>query len=100
MDKEFCDLFGFIENIVKRQELQKLRGLNDYNMVNAVRKANLEVGMHSNVLYSLLDPNGLHYQGELFLSLFIDKVLGINPRSGEKGEWPSPRTPERNGGQE
>lgn len=79
MDKEFCDLFGFIENIVKRQELQKLRGLNDYNMVNAVRKANLEVGMHSNVLYSLLDPNGLHYQGELFLSLFIDKVLGINP---------------------
>jgi carboxypeptidase Q len=27
-------------------------------------------------------------------------VLGINPRSGEKGEWPTSRTPERNGGQE
>ena len=27
-------------------------------------------------------------------------VLGINPRSGENAEWPTPRTPERNGGQE
>ncbi len=27
-------------------------------------------------------------------------VLGINPRTGEKGEWPTPRTPERNGGKE
>lgn len=27
-------------------------------------------------------------------------VLGINPRTGEKAEWPTPRTPERNGGKE
>lgn len=26
-------------------------------------------------------------------------VLGINPRTGEKGVWPEPRSPERNGGQ-
>ena len=26
-------------------------------------------------------------------------VLGINPRTGKKGEWPAPRSPERNGGQ-
>lgn len=26
-------------------------------------------------------------------------ILGINPRSGEKGVWPEPRSPERNGGQ-
>ena len=26
-------------------------------------------------------------------------VLGINPRSGKKGEWPTQRSPERNGGQ-
>lgn len=78
MDIECHNLFNFIENTIKKQEQQKLRGLNDYNMVNVVRKANLEVGMHSNVLYSLLDTNGLHYQGDLFLSIFIDKVLGIN----------------------
>jgi len=79
MDQKFHDLFSFIENTMKKQNQQKLRGLNDYNMVNVVRKSNHEVGMHSNVLYSLLDPNGLHYQGDLFLSLFIDKVLGIKP---------------------
>lgn len=27
-------------------------------------------------------------------------VLGINPRTGEKGEWPQPSSPERKGGQE
>jgi len=75
METEFSNLFSFIENTIKKQEQQKLRGLNDYNMVNVVRKANHEVGMHSNVLYSLLDPKGLHYQGDLFLSLFIEHVL-------------------------
>ncbi|QCX01499.1 M20/M25/M40 family metallo-hydrolase [Aggregatimonas sangjinii] len=27
-------------------------------------------------------------------------VLGINPRTGEKGVWPEPRAPERNGGKD
>ncbi|UTJ05708.1 PD-(D/E)XK nuclease family protein [Arcobacter roscoffensis] len=45
---------------LSEQEKQKQRGLNDYNIVNLVRKENAEVGMHSNVIYSLIDPNGLH----------------------------------------
>jgi hypothetical protein len=45
-------------------------------MVNVVRKENAEVGMHSNVIYSLIDPNGLHYQDDLFLKIFITIVLG------------------------
>ncbi|RXI31643.1 PD-(D/E)XK nuclease family protein, partial [Arcobacter defluvii] len=53
-------------------------GLNDYNMVNVVRKENAEVGMHSNVIYSLIDPDGLHYQDDLFLQIFIKDVLEIN----------------------
>ena len=44
-------------------------------MVNVVRKENAEVGMHSNVIYSLIDPNGQHYRGDLFLKLFIKYVL-------------------------
>lgn len=47
-------------------------------MVNVVRKENAEVGMHSNVIYSLIDPNGLHYQDDLFLQIFIKDVLEIN----------------------
>ena len=34
--------------------------------------------MHSNVIYSLIDPNGLHYQDDLFLKIFIKDVLEIN----------------------
>ena len=77
MDNKYIELFQLIEDILIKQEAQKMRGLNDYNMVNVVRKASHEVGMHSNVIYSLINPNGLHYQNDLFLNLFIEKVLNI-----------------------
>ena len=66
------------KNFKEEQKKQKQRGLNDYNMVNVVRKENAEVAMHSNVIYSLIDPNGLHYQDDLFLKIFIKDVLEIN----------------------
>lgn len=78
MDKSYIELFEFIEGIIQKQESQKLRGLNDYNIVNVVQKASCEVGMHSKVIYSLINPNGLHYQNDLFLNLFIEYVLGFN----------------------
>jgi len=71
------DCFEAIRQLKDKQLSQKARGLNDYNIVNVVRKANHEVGMHSNVIYSLINPNGLHYQGYLFLNLFIKHVLKI-----------------------
>ena len=67
--------FEAIKKFKEDQQKQKQRGLNDYNMVNVVRKENAEVGMHSNVIYSLIDPNGLHYQDDLFLKLFIKYVI-------------------------
>ena len=73
--EKYEDFFTKIKNFQEEQKRQKQRGLNDYNMVNVVRKENAEVGMHSNVIYSLIDPNGLHYQDDLFLNLFIQEVL-------------------------
>ncbi len=84
MDKEYIELFKLIEDILSKQEAQKMQGLNDYNMVNVVRKASHEVGMHSNVIYSLINPNGLHYQNDLFLNLFIEKVLELDIKDFEK----------------
>jgi len=72
--KEF---FDFIKDILEKQQAQKSRGMNDYNMVNVVRDEYSEVGMHSNIIYSLLDSNGLHFQDDLFLNLFVEKVLGF-----------------------
>jgi hypothetical protein len=71
---------NFIQRIISfkdEQKKQKLNGVNDYNMLNIVRSEFSEVGMHSNVIYSLLNPDGLHYQGDLFLKLFIKNVLKI-----------------------
>ena len=78
LDEEYIKFFEKIKLFKEEQKKQKQRGLNDYNMVNVVRKENAEVGMHSNVIYSLIDPNGLHYQDELFLQIFIKDVLEIN----------------------
>jgi len=81
MSNEENKYINFFENIKKfkiKQKQQKQRGLNDYNMVNVVRKENAEVGMHSNVIYSLIDPDGLHYQDDLFLQIFISDVLEIS----------------------
>ena len=74
---DYEDFFEQIKKFKDTQTKQKQRGLNDYNMVNVVRKATHEVGMHSNVIYSLIDPNGLHYQNDLFLNIFIKEVLEI-----------------------
>jgi len=65
-----------IQFVNKRKE-QKLRGLNNYNIMTAIRHANAEVGMHSNFIYSLINIDGEHYQGSLFADLFVKNVLGI-----------------------
>ncbi len=76
MDEKYINFFKKIRFFKEEQKKQKQRGLNDYNMVNVVRKENAEVGMHSNVIYSLINPQGLHYQDDLFLNKFITIVLG------------------------
>jgi hypothetical protein len=67
--------FEDIQNFKILQQKQKMRGLNDYNIVNVVRHESAEVGMHSNIIYSLINPNGLHYQDDLFLKLFIQYII-------------------------
>ena len=78
LDENYINFFEELKRFNEKQKKQKQRGLNDYNMVNVVRKENAEVGMHSNVIYSLIDPNGLHYQDDLFLQIFIKDVLEIH----------------------
>ena len=76
-EHDYDKLFEKAREFKKKQNAQKQRGLNDYNMVNIVRSEAAEVGMHSNVIYSLIDPYGLHYQDDLFLQYFISDVLDL-----------------------
>jgi len=77
-DDKYKDFFEQIKKFKNEQAKQKQRGLNDYNILTAVRKPHAEVGMHSNFIYSLINPDGLHYQDDLFVNLFIKYVLKID----------------------
>ena len=77
-EQQYQDFFDHFRKFKEKQDRQKADGLNDYNMVNIVQKETKEVGMHSNIIYSLINPNGLHYKGNLFLNKFIEKVLTIS----------------------
>ena len=66
----FIELF---KNFKQKQQQQKLRGLNDFNLFTTLLKASDEVRLHSRFLNFLLNPNGEHCQGSLFLDLFLEK---------------------------
>ncbi|MCF6298777.1 MAG: PD-(D/E)XK nuclease family protein [Thiomicrorhabdus sp.] len=53
-----------------------------FNIFTILRMERREVETHSRFIYELLNPKGLHGQGDLFLKLFLDKVLGIEDAIG------------------
>jgi len=57
-----------------RQENQRLRGINDYNILTAVLSHTDEVRLHSGFIYSLINPRGSHFQGFLFLEMFLNAI--------------------------
>lgn len=77
-EQYYKDFFYNFIQFKEKQNKQKQRGLNDFNIFSTLRKKNAEVGLHSNFIFSLLNPNGEHYQNELFLNLFIEDVLNIS----------------------
>ena len=73
MNKEkYEDFFIEIRKFKQEQNKQKQRGLNNYNLLTTVLKADDEVRLHSRMIRSLLDVNGEHYQHTLFLEIFLD----------------------------
>ena len=56
---------------------QRAMGKHDYNIFTLFHNFSDEVNLHSNFIASLLDPNGDHYKGDLFLKLFLE-TCGID----------------------
>lgn len=54
------------------KEVQKGKRLNAWNLFNLSSYNNQRENFHSDVIASLLDPNGMHKEGDKFLMLFID----------------------------
>jgi len=74
IDSKYIDFFDEIKKVKEKQEQQKRRGLNDYNLLTTVLKAHDEVRVHSRIIASLLDIEGKHYQDTLFLDKFLEII--------------------------
>src|SRR3989441_1600803 len=58
----------------------------DFNLFSVLGLADWE-DAHSRVLYSLLQPNGAHGQGDRFLKSFLVSVARVNTENLSKGQW-------------
>ena len=72
LNEKYINFFEELNKFKEKQQKQKQRGLNDYNLLTTVLNEHDEVRLHSRVIGSLLDVNGLHYQKELFLEKFLE----------------------------
>jgi hypothetical protein len=73
-DLDWHSFFQEYQVFAKNRDAQKARGINDYSLLASVLSVNDEVRLHSRFLYSLLNPHGSHYQGSLFLEIFLKVV--------------------------
>jgi len=65
------DSFKKLQNINVQK---KKSGIHDYSLMNALLKKTDEVNLHSNFIYSMINPNSSHYYGNKFLKLFLESI--------------------------
>jgi len=61
----------------KYNEIDKINGVN-FNIFSILDMERKEVKTHSNFIYELLNSNGLHGKGDIFLKLFFQEVLNLD----------------------
>lgn len=71
---KLIELNGKIETI---EEISRHKG-DKFNLFSILGIQRREVETHSFLLYDLINPKGSHYQGNLYLDIFIKEVLGID----------------------
>lgn len=61
-------------NIVRKKFEEREKNEDNFNMFTILRKESDEVYLHSRFLSALLDPNGPHRLGTMFLDSFLDRI--------------------------
>ncbi len=61
-------------NIVRKKFEEREKNEDNFNMFTILRKESDEVYLHSKFLSALLDPNGPHRLGTIFLNSFLDRI--------------------------
>ena len=83
-EKLFADMSKGYMAAKAEADRQRAMGKHDYNIFTLFHGFSDEVNLHSNFIASLLDPNGDHYKGDLFLKLFLE-TCGIDDFSIDTG---------------
>jgi len=76
-EKLFADMSKGYMAAKAEADRQRAMSKHDYNIFTLFHGFSDEVNLHSNFIASLLDPNGDHYKGGLFLKLFLE-TCGID----------------------
>ena len=58
----------------EEKDIEIAKGTHDYSLMNALLKKTDEVNLHSNFIYSMINPNSTHYCGHEFLDLFLKAI--------------------------
>ncbi|EEO24802.1 MULTISPECIES: PD-(D/E)XK nuclease family protein [Helicobacter] len=71
---EYKDFFEKVSGFLKQAEIHKRRGNNDFNPYLEMWSGSNEVKLHSALICGFLNPLGKHYQGDVFLEVFLECV--------------------------
>jgi hypothetical protein len=75
-----------LPNLQEQEQSWRTATAPDFNVFRALRLERRETKLHSRFLAELLDPNGIHGQGDIFLTEFLDVAKATGLRS--PSEWP------------
>jgi len=73
-NEHYNNLLKKFKNLKIENRKKKDLGLHDYSLINSLLKKNREVELHSNFIYSMINPNSKHYKGNIFLKYFIESM--------------------------
>lgn len=72
------ELFEQISKL--KNEYDKLRENNRFNVITALHKERDEVNLHSRIISYLLSPTSGHGMNEIYLKLFVREILGLDDK--------------------
>ncbi len=70
-------LLNKVKQIIEIHDKHANQQGESFNIFTILRMERKEVDTHSRFIYELLNPKGLHGQGDIFLTLFVQMVLGL-----------------------
>lgn len=73
-EKNYEELLASFNDLQVSNDKKKKSGVHDYSLMNALLKKTEEVHLHSNFIYSMINANGSHYCGNIFLAKFLESI--------------------------